>query len=142
MSDICLNISISGDGRQQHQRMRLMTNTFCCCARHVLSGSALEPHPSRVTRVVPSPRLRQAAGQPFAAAGCETAAVPLPQRLVEVVDVEHESSLRRGEGPEVGQVRIPAQLHLRPETGVPVRSAAMTAAEPRKKLNGESAIRA
>ncbi len=39
--------------------------------------------------------------------------VPLPrarERLVEVVDVEHQIPLRRGEAAEVRQVRVPAQL--------------------------------
>ena len=55
--------------------------------------------------VVPA-RHGQARGQPLD--------VPLEragQRLVEVVDVEDQVPLRRGERPEVGQVRIPAQLH-------------------------------
>ena len=44
--------------------------------------------------------------------------VPLPragQRLVEVVDVEHQAPLGRGEHAEVGQVRVPAALH--PQAG-------------------------
>ena len=43
--------------------------------------------------------------------------VPLPrtrQRLVEIVDIEHQPPLRRGEHPEVRQVRIPAALHRQP----------------------------
>ena len=47
-------------------------------------------------------------------AGRQPLDVPLPrtgQRLVEVVDVEDEVPLGRGEGPEVGQVRVPARLH-------------------------------
>ena len=46
--------------------------------------------------------------------------VPLPrtrERLVEVVDVEDEPPLGRGEHPEVGQVRVPAQLHGDPGGG-------------------------
>ena len=42
------------------------------------------------------------------------------QRLVEVVDVEDESSLRRAEHPEVRQVRVTAQLHIEPRRGAPV----------------------
>ena len=43
--------------------------------------------------------------------------VPLPrtrERLVEVVDVEHQPPLRRREHPEVRQVRVPAALHRQP----------------------------
>jgi len=38
------------------------------------------------------------------------------QRLVEVVDVEHEAPLRLGAQPEVREVRVPAALH--PEAGL------------------------
>jgi hypothetical protein len=58
--------------------------------------------------VVPA-RHRQAGRQPLD--------VPLErpgQRFVEIVDVEDQPPLRRGERPEIGQVRIPAQLHLKP----------------------------
>ena len=51
----------------------------------------------------------QAGGQPLD--------VPLEragQGLVEVVDVEDQPPLRRGERAEIGQVRIPAQLHPQP----------------------------
>ena len=34
------------------------------------------------------------------------------QRLIEIVDIEHQAPLRRGEHPEVRQVRIPAALHV------------------------------
>ena len=43
--------------------------------------------------------------------------VPLPrpgERLIEIVDVEHQPPLGRGEHPEVRQVRIPAALHGQP----------------------------
>ena len=39
------------------------------------------------------------------------------ERLVEVVDVEDERALRRGEHPEVGGMRITAQLHGQPTRG-------------------------
>ena len=39
------------------------------------------------------------------------------QGLVEVVDVEDQPPLRRGERAEVGQVRVPAQLHPQPRRG-------------------------
>ena len=39
------------------------------------------------------------------------------QGLVEVVDVEDQPPLRRGERAEIGQVRIPAQLHPQPGRG-------------------------
>ena len=61
--------------------------------------------------VVPS-RHGQAGGQPLD--------VPLEragQGLVEIVDVEDQPPLRRGERPEIGQVRIPAQLHPKPRRG-------------------------
>ena len=61
--------------------------------------------------VVPS-RHGQAGGQPLD--------VPLEragQGLVEVVDVEDQLPLRRGERPEIGQVRISAQLHPKPGCG-------------------------
>jgi hypothetical protein len=47
------------------------------------------------------------------AAGGEALEVPLPrtfQRLVEVVEVEHERAVGRGERPEVREVRVAAQL--------------------------------
>ena len=43
--------------------------------------------------------------------------IPLPrarERLIEVVDVEHQPPLRRREHPEVRQMRIPAALHRQP----------------------------
>jgi hypothetical protein len=78
-------------------------------------------------------------GEPQVAAGDLEARgqplhVPLPrarQRLVEVVEVEHELALWRGEHPEVGQVRIAAQLHGDPDRGVAARSEAMISAAPR-----------
>ena len=39
------------------------------------------------------------------------------QGLVEVVDVEDQPPLRRGERAEIGQVRVPAQLHPQPRRG-------------------------
>ena len=75
-----------GPGRGEHHRLAFL---------------ALEP-------VVPAGDL-QARGQPLH--------VPLEragQRLVEVVDVEDESPFRRGEDPEVGQVRVTAQLGPQP----------------------------
>ena len=50
-------------------------------------------------------------------AGRQALEVPLEgpgQRLVEVVDVEDQVPLRRGEAPEVGQVRVSAQLDIEP----------------------------
>ena len=50
-------------------------------------------------------------------AGGEALHVPLPrsrQGLVEVVDVEHEMALGRGEDAEVQHVRVTARLHLQP----------------------------
>ena len=50
-------------------------------------------------------------------AGRQPLDVPLErpgQRLVEVVDVEDQAPLRGGERAEVGQVRVPAQLHPQP----------------------------
>jgi len=48
-------------------------------------------------------------------AGSEALDVPLERsrrRLVEVVDVEHQAAVGRGEPPEVGQVGVTAELHL------------------------------
>ena len=64
------------------------------------------------------------AGEPVLPAGDDQARrqpfdVPLPragQRLVEVVDVEHQVAFGRGEQPEVEHVRVPAQL--RPDPGL------------------------
>ena len=53
-------------------------------------------------------------------AGAQSLDVPLPgarQRFVEVVDVEHEVPFRRGEEPEVGQVRVTARLNGEPRGG-------------------------
>ena len=50
-------------------------------------------------------------------AGGEALDVPLPwarQRLVKVVDVEHERSLGAGELPEVADVGVAARLHPKP----------------------------
>ena len=64
------------------------------------------------------------AGEPVLPAGDDQAGrqpfdVPFPragQRLVEVVDVEHQVAFGRGEQPEVEHVRVPAQL--RPDPGL------------------------
>jgi len=67
-------------------------------------------------------------------AGGQAFDVPLPRTgkgLIEVVDVEDHLALRGGEQAEVGQVRIPAQLHADPERGVWARSEAMISAAPR-----------
>ena len=53
------------------------------------------------------------------------------QGLVEIVDVEEDVALRRGEAAEVHQVSVAAGLHAKSGCGVDARSAAMTAAEPR-----------
>ena len=70
---------------------------------------------------------REAGGQPLD--------VPLPragERLVEVVDVEDQPALGRGEHAEVGQVRVAAAAaRCSPERGVAARSAAMISAAPR-----------
>ena len=61
--------------------------------------------------VVP-PGHRQARGQPLD--------IPLEragQRFVEVVDIEDQPPFRRGERAEIGQVRVPAQLHPQPRRG-------------------------
>ena len=50
-------------------------------------------------------------------AGHQPLDVPLErarQRLVEVVDAEHQPPVGRGEGTEVGQMRIAAELHVQP----------------------------
>ena len=50
-------------------------------------------------------------------AGGESLDIPLPrtgQRLIKIVDIEHQAPLGRGEHPEVRQVRIPAALHCQP----------------------------
>ena len=62
-------------------------------------------------------------------------------RLVEVVDVEDELALSRPEDAEIRQMRVAAELGLKPDSGVPERSAAMIAAAPRKKANGETSMR-
>ena len=65
----------------------------------------------RAVRVVAA-RDREAGGEPLD--------VPLEragQSLVEVVDVEDEPALRRGERPEVGQVRVSAELNAKPGCG-------------------------
>ena len=77
-------------------------------------------------------------------AGGQALEVPFPgarEGLVEVVDVEHQRALGRGEEPEVGQVGIAADLGPQPERGVVARSEAMMRAAPRKKVNGETSIR-
>ena len=61
--------------------------------------------------VVP-PGHGQARGQPLD--------IPLEragQRLVEVVEIEDQPPFRRGERAEIGQVRVPAQLHPQPRRG-------------------------
>ena len=62
-------------------------------------------------------------------------------RLVEVVEVEDEPAVGRGEDAEVRQVRVAAELGGMPDVGLPARSAAMIAAAPRKNVNGEASIR-
>jgi len=60
--------------------------------------------------------------------------VPLPragERLIEIVCVEHESSLGRGEHTEVGQGASPQHCTVSPERGVAARSCAMINAAPR-----------
>jgi hypothetical protein len=77
-------------------------------------------------------------------AGTESLDVPLPgpgQRLVEVVEVEDEAAVGGGEGAEVREVGSPQACTRSPETGVVTRSAAITAAAPRKKAKGEADIR-
>ena len=71
--------------------------------------------------------------------------VPLPrpgQRLVEVVDVEHQPPIRGGEAAEVRQVGIAAELDVQARVAAsPARSAAISAAAPRKNVNGDASIR-
>ena len=53
-------------------------------------------------------------------AGRQPLDIPLEragQELVEVVDVKHQPPRGRGERAEIGQVRIPAQLHPQPRAG-------------------------
>jgi len=60
--------------------------------------------------------------------------VPFPgagQRLVEVVDVEHQAALGRAKDAEVGQVRVAARLHREPGDRVAARSLAIGSAAPR-----------
>ena len=61
--------------------------------------------------------------------------------FVEIVDIEHQLAGGRSEATEVRQVRVAAQLDLRPDCGVAARSAAISAAAPRKNANGEASIR-
>ena len=64
-------------------------------------------------------------------AGGQTLDVPLErrrQRLVEVVDVEHEPALRRGEDAEVQQVRVSAGLDAQTRRRRALKSRAITAA--------------
>ena len=68
----------------------------------------------------------QARGQPLD--------VPLErpgQGLIEVVDVEDQVALRRGERAEIRQVGVPHSCTRSPEAGVPARSAAIGSAAPR-----------
>jgi len=58
---------------------------------------------------------REPVDVPFSGAG---------QRLVEVVDVEHQGGARRAEQAEVGQVRILARRRREPRHGVAARSLA------------------
>ena len=53
------------------------------------------------------------------------------QRLVEVVDVEDDVALRRGEAAEVQQMRVAARLHAQPGCRGGRESAAISPAEPR-----------
>ena len=68
-------------------------------------------------------------------AGHEALEVPLErarQCLVEVVDAEHEPPVGRLEPAEVGEMGVPAQLHLQARSeGSPARSAAISRAAPR-----------
>jgi len=67
-------------------------------------------------------------------AGGEPLDVPLPgcgECLVEIVDVEDDTPLGRGEAAEIGQMRVTAGLDSDAGNRVVARSAAMTAAEPR-----------
>ncbi len=98
--------------------------------RHVLS---VRPHASerRVASVVFAEAI-VAAGEHEARG--ETLHVPLPrtrQRLVEVVDVEDDAPLRRGEGAEVQQMAVTASLNAQAARGCGGRSAAMLSAAPR-----------
>ena len=65
----------------------------------------------------------------------EALEVPLErrrQRLVEVVEIEHEASIRRREHAEVRQVRVTAALHTQPRASASARDPhAMIAAPPR-----------
>ena len=63
------------------------------------------------------------------------------QRLVEVVDVEHEAALGRGEDAEVQDVRVTARLHLQPAHRRGREVVAMTSAAPRRNVNGETIMR-
>jgi hypothetical protein len=72
--------------------------------------------------------------------------VPLPwtgQRLVEIVDVEDEVALRRGEQPEVGEVGIPAGLHHQTGSGCSSQIAGhrqRRAPEERERRGGHPAV--
>ena len=84
------------------------------------SPSGSPPSPRRTTS------RRSLVGEPVVPAGDHEARrealhVPLPrpgQRLVEVVDVEHELALGRAEHAEVGEVGVAARLDLIPDRGV------------------------
>ena len=63
------------------------------------------------------------------------------QRLVEIIDVEKNELLRGVEGAEVHEMAVAAGLHGDPALGSCLRSCAMTAAAPRRKVNGLTSIR-
>ncbi len=61
--------------------------------------------------------------------------------LVEVVDVEDEAAVGRGEGAEVAHVRVAAELGDDAGVGQGERSEAMTGTAPRKKPKGDAGMR-
>ena len=74
----------------------------------------------------------------------EALQVPLEragERLVEVVQVEDEVALGRGEATEVREVRVTAELRRQVGARGARDVGAMTAAAPRKNANGETSIR-
>jgi hypothetical protein len=77
-------------------------------------------------------------------AGCQPLHIPLErarQRLVEVIDAEHQPPIGRAEGAEVRQMRIAAQLHIKSgprRAGQVGRHRVGRAAE---NVNGDTSIR-
>ena len=61
--------------------------------------------------------------------------------FVEVVQIEYELALRRRETAEIHQMAVAANRQVSPVSGTWLRSWACMIAVPRKKVNGDTAMR-